>query len=38
VVVALHLESDGEAVAEVEHARVLAGALQHPVARARQAS
>ena len=37
VVVALDLERDGEAIAEVEHAGVLARALQHAVARARQA-
>src|SRR5439155_17757034 len=32
----LDLERDRDAVAEVDHARVLAGSLQHPVAGARQ--
>ena len=36
VVVALDLEGDGEPVAEVEHAGVLAGALEHARALARQ--
>jgi hypothetical protein len=38
VIVALRLERHGEAVAEVEDARVLAGALQDPWAAARQTS
>ena len=37
VVVALDLERDRHPVAEVEHARVLAGALEHALALARQA-
>ena len=36
VIVALDLERDGEAVAEVEHARVLTRALEHARALARQ--
>jgi len=36
MVVALHLEGDREPIAEVEDARVLAGALEHALSTARQ--
>jgi hypothetical protein len=36
MVVALDLERDGQAVAEIEHAGVLPGPLEHPLAVARE--
>jgi hypothetical protein len=36
MVVRLHLERDGDAVPEVDHAGVLSGALEHPLAARRQ--